>query len=245
MPMNPLTTIFPLFPIGIILLLSLGACQSTTGDMPTTSSEGDTEELTSSTELIEIVSKSPTDGLTDDKGYSIVTSGLPYVPVGTYVYLTANGDNITNYQWNLNPPTGSTAFLDSTTSKEVRFKTDIIGRYEVTLDNDYQIIYARNWAGKDMCSMCHEGEIKEDIITPWSKTKHATGLESLIVKPYFKEDCLACHTLGYNQSLSAVNNGFDDIADSIGWTFSNDWSSIPSELKDMANVQCENCHGIN
>jgi hypothetical protein len=60
--------------------------------------------------------------------------------------------------------------------------------------------------------------------------------------------CISCHTLGYDVNTNAINGGFDDIAKTLGWKFptvltNGNWAAMPPELKNLSNIQCENCHG--
>jgi hypothetical protein len=54
--------------------------------------------------------------------------------------------------------------------------------------------------------------------------------------------------VGYDTHTNAVNGGFDDVAKQHGWTFpasltNGNWAAMPAALKNLANIQCENCHG--
>ena len=60
---------------------------------------------------------------------------------------------------------------------------------------------------------------------------------------------MECHTVG--DSPAAVNNGFDDVMKTTGWTmptklqpgnWENMVTNFPS-LAELAGIQCENCHG--
>jgi len=58
----------------------------------------------------------------------------------------------------------------------------------------------------------------------------------------------SCHTVGYDLNPAAVNGGFDDVAAQLGWTFptvltNGNWAALPDPLKNLSNIQCENCHG--
>ncbi len=113
-------------------------------------------------------------------------------------------------------------------------------------------ITAGTYVGVQTCELCHSGgRVAEDEYTPWSQTPHATfftraidGLES----DHYSKNCIACHTLGYDTNTNAINGGFDDIALTLGWTFptvltNGNWAALPSQLKNLSNIQCENCHG--
>lgn len=91
-----------------------------------------------------------------------------------------------------------------------------------------------------------------DMVTPWEGTGHATVFADKIdTLPYYKAGCIECHTVGFDQVLTADNNGFDDVADSLGWEFpgagmAGTWQGIIDiypTLAEKSNIQCENCHG--
>lgn len=95
------------------------------------------------------------------------------------------------------------------------------------------------------CALCHQ-----ENAAGWSDTHHSTALEYVIdgvPANHFSQNCLDCHTTGYNTTAGAVNDGFDDIATATGWTFptapGENWAAMPAALKAKANVQCEACHG--
>ncbi len=94
------------------------------------------------------------------------------------------------------------------------------------------------------------------MATSWSKTAHASifkeGVDGIIYKkigyPSYPTTCLPCHTVGYDTNPKAVNGGFDDIAAKLGWTpptvlKEGNFNAMPEALKNVANIQCENCHG--
>lgn len=95
------------------------------------------------------------------------------------------------------------------------------------------------------CALCHE-----ENAAGWADTNHATALiDELNGAPgnHFQAFCLDCHTIGYNLDPAADSDGFDDIAEAVGWTFPTEagdhWDDMPFELKQKSNVQCEACHG--
>lgn len=101
------------------------------------------------------------------------------------------------------------------------------------------------------CILCHSGGFLPDKYTPWSKTGHADmftrGIDG-VASSHYNEDCIQCHTVGYDTAPTAKNGGFDDVADELGWTFpdvltNGNWAALPVELKSVSNIQCENCHG--
>ncbi len=114
------------------------------------------------------------------------------------------------------------------------------------------------------CTACHNGpttipyagtpNAPPDMFTPWSKTAHAGAFSSYIdgqIGQEFGQDCLQCHTLGTNAAKTVPNDGFDDVATKDGWSFpsplaSGDNATLVStkpDLAQLANVQCESCHG--
>ncbi|TET18714.1 MAG: hypothetical protein E3J78_05890, partial [Candidatus Cloacimonadota bacterium] len=214
-------------------------------------------------------------GIAPGDGYSFVTAALSNVGIGTYAFLEGigtddDGDSITAYAWVMvSSPSGSGATLDSTGTPNQSFRTDEVGEYVVSLvvtaggENSapYEItINASTWCGignvggqtpvYPQCGMlCHS----EQNAT-WPATGHATmfqrGIDG-IVSSHYGEGCIECHTVGFDADSLAVNHGFDDVADSLGWVFPD--TLIPGnfdslcanypELAQLSNIQCENCHG--
>jgi hypothetical protein len=78
----------------------------------------------------------------------------------------------------------------------------------------------RRWAPAASCRNCHQPEY-----TDWASSPHAHAMAALINKgEEGNPDCLKCHTVGYREQ-----NGF--------------WSITHIMSRQMANVQCDNCHG--
>jgi len=74
------------------------------------------------------------------------------------------------------------------------------------------------YAGDEQCKSCHTAQYQV-----WEASEHAKAFEDLeAVQKSFDPECLACHTVGFNQ-----RGGFVDF-------------NITPQL---TNVQCENCHG--
>jgi hypothetical protein len=108
------------------------------------------------------------------------------------------------------------------------------------------------YVGVQTCELCHSGgAIAINEYTPWSQTPHATFFTRAIdglASDHYSKNCISCHVLGYDTNTNAVNGGFDDIAASLAWTFpavltNGNWAALPSQLKNLSNIQCENCHG--
>jgi hypothetical protein len=141
-------------------------------------------------------------------------------------------------------------------------RADLVGPYTITATittsssgstNVTQNITAAKHMGLQTCMLCHSGGQSgvPDMVTPWSKTKHAGALQrgiDGISSDHFAAYCISCHSLGYNANTNAVNGGFDDVAAQVGWKFpptltNGNWAAMPAALKNVSNIQCENCHG--
>lgn len=94
------------------------------------------------------------------------------------------------------------------------------------------------------CALCHAEQSVR-----WLDTGHATYFERAIdgmVSSHYNENCMGCHVLGKGEG--DVSGSFFSTAADLGWSFpesleSGNWAAMPAELKAMANVQCEHCHG--
>ena len=74
------------------------------------------------------------------------------------------------------------------------------------------------YAGEEQCNTCHAAQHQV-----WQASEHAKAFEDLeSVQKSFDPECLACHTVGFNQAGGYV-----------------DFNITPQ----LTNVQCENCHG--
>lgn len=202
------------------------------------------------------------------------STGLSVVGVGQVVYLVGSdsaGAAVTSYAWTLTArPTGSTAALDSSNKKQTTFKPDMVGKFTVQLvittasgtsaPRSVTITSAKfvGVGGMDglpsnpaegQCSLCHFANFNA-----WTKTGHSTIFKNAIdglASDHYAEPCIECHTVGFDSSPTAVNDGFDDVARETGWTFpavlqpgnyANLLATNP-KLAARANVQCESCHG--
>jgi hypothetical protein len=143
-------------------------------------------------------------------------------------------------------------------------RPDVTGQYTVAATittqgsgttNLTQVITAGTYMGAQVCALCHSGGlVAENVYTPWSKTPHATFFTRQIdggadpATSHYGKNCISCHTVGYDVNTNAVNGGFDDVATMLGWTFptvltNGNWAAMPTALKNLSNIQCENCHG--
>ncbi len=142
------------------------------------------------------------------------------------------------------------------------FRPDMVGQYTVNAtittvgsgSTNLSIpITAATYLGLETCSACHSGQFSgaPSIYPTYTNTPHASfftlainGLES----SHYSKSCIQCHTVGFDTNSFAVNGGFDDVALEYGWTFpatlnTNNWANMPAAVQNLANIQCENCHG--
>ena len=141
-------------------------------------------------------------------------------------------------------------------------RPDVTGQYVVTCaivtaggsgsTNLTQMISGGTYMGAYVCELCHSGGlVAENVYVPWSQTPHASFFARAIdgkESDHYGKNCISCHTVGYDANTNAVNGGFDDVAKQLGWTFptvltNGNWAAMPGELQNLANIQCENCHG--
>ena len=169
------------------------------------------------------------------------------------------------YEWILEVPEGSNARLLQ--DHLALFLTDIPGEYVLSLvafdeaGNSGEVswtvsagTYVSNRSldaepEEPECAACHR-----NVVAAWSKTGHATKLESGLngnEGNTYGEVCIRCHTTGFNDRPEAVNGGFDDLMAGYGWRFPDvletgvfdRFVSDYTEVAALANVQCEACHG--
>lgn len=210
-----------------------------------------------------------------------VSSGLPVVGAETYVYLSAQNIGttgpITSAIWEFtSKPVGSVAdftypYADNSWAY---FLADKKGTYNVKLtittasgtDDTTITIYAANYVGVGgfdgvpatypNCMSCHAAMPKfVEIFNRWKESGHATRFKRGIDgdPAYYRSDCFKCHTVGHDHDLPAQNKGFDDVAASLGWSWTNyapakpgNWVSLKTNytsLVQFATIGCENCHG--
>ena len=146
------------------------------------------------------------------------------------------------------------------------FRPDVVGQYTVNATittvgsgstNLSAKITAGTYLGLQTCAACHSGgtiingALVPGIYPTYTNTPHASmftrAIDGLLTSHYNKS-CIVCHTVGYDTNSFAVNGGFDDVATLYGWTFpsvltNGNWASMPPAVQNLANIQCENCHG--
>ena len=89
------------------------------------------------------------------------------------------------------------------------------------------------------------------MVNAWSKTLHAEifkdGINGLNGSSY-GPSCWGCHTVGYDASATMPDGSFDDVMKQLGWAppavlQPGNFEAMPAALQNVANIQCENCHG--
>lgn len=112
-------------------------------------------------------------------------------------------------------------------------------------------VTASTYLGIGVCKMCHSGsESVEDMVHSWERTGHATicsnGISGYL--GHYSQSCLQCHTVGYDSNTNANNGNFYNVMQQTGWVFPpvqtpTNWTTMPAALQNVANIQCESCHG--
>ena len=173
----------------------------------------------------------------------------------------------------VNKPTDSKATFKDPSAMATEFTPDVVGAYQVsvTLKNDagltstavFAFFDAGTFVGleKGNCKTCHPVQTAE-----WAKTGHSEvfskSLDNQIFGPgragMYAETCLTCHTVGYYVPPIGVGaGGFYEARAKANWalptfkqqdaafakTAPSNLESAPAEVKNMGNIQCEQCHG--
>jgi hypothetical protein len=184
-----------------------------------------------------------------------VTWTLTTKPVGSAAVLT-------NSPLGANVPTYNMADRSrSKVASRIMLRPDVVGQYSVSVliqtvgsgsTNMTQKLTAATYMGASTCALCHSGgQFAENIYEPWSHTLHSRAFSDAIdgkSTDHFSKNCISCHSVGFDANTNSANGGFDDVAAQTGWVFpsvltNGNWSAMPDQLKNVANIQCENCHG--
>ena len=198
-----------------------------------------------------------------------VAGSIGNVPLNRPVVL--HGKKQASYDWELTPPSGSGTTLRWPASQDPTFTPDITGLYEIAVTDlgaaepltlyVYAGLYRGVIVGQDAagrpiadqgCTSCHSDTIAQDKFTPWAKTGHAEIFtNNLNTSTHYGSDCFPCHTVGYDPG--AVNGGIDEAPDYQAFQNSglinhpgDNWTTVLDEFPataQLANIQCENCHG--
>ena len=174
--------------------------------------------------------------------------------------------------WTLTKPVGSKAEIKATDGFNAVFTPDVVGAYkvDVVLKNDAGVtsnmasatINAGTYIGVNAgkCVQCHPAKTHE-----WAKTGHAKifteeidNLRTPDVATHYSETCTRCHMTGWFAPPYGVGSGgYLDAKAKSNWTFPtykqidaagkktgpSNWATMPEAVKNMANIQCEVCHG--
>ena len=187
-------------------------------------------------------------------------TGLNNVPISVPVHAVCVSDNASNPgkpAWSLTKPTDSKATLAFTNTKQTEFTPDVPGYYAATcnLGGGGEVggiqVHAGTFVGvtDGKCATCHA-----DKVTEWAKTGHAKIFsEQIDTSPtHYTPSCASCHTTGwYNPPYGQGSGGFWEAMTKANWTFptwkqieaGGNWAAAPAPVKNMANIQCEECHG--
>ena len=114
-----------------------------------------------------------------------------------------------------------------------------------------QTIIGSTYAGISSCAKCHSGGLAAAMVPAWSQTGHANLFKNNISgvgETTYPQTCYACHTVGYDLNATVDNGGFSKTMAKLNWTAPgtlspDNWTNLPADLKNVANIQCENCHG--
>jgi hypothetical protein len=116
------------------------------------------------------------------------------------------------------------------------------------------MVTAGTYMGISTCSLCHSNGPAGTTwskVNDWSKTLHAEIFKDNINGAdgtTYATSCWGCHTVGYDLSATVPNGGFNFVQTQLGWTppaimQPGNWDAVPQALQNVANIQCENCHG--
>lgn len=183
-----------------------------------------------------------------------VTWVLTNRPAGSAAVLQSSplGTNVPIYE-----PGDRAAFQ---VASRTLLRPDVTGQYAVmatittATEGTTNVLFnitSGTYVGVNTCALCHSGGlVAKDMVQSWQTTGHSQifteGINGLL--GHYSQSCLQCHTVGYDSNTNAVDGGFDDVATQTGWQFptvltNGNWDAMPSALKNLANIQCENCHG--
>jgi hypothetical protein len=142
------------------------------------------------------------------------------------------------------------------------FRPDVVGPYTVNATittvgsgstNVALNVTGATFLGLETCAACHSGRFSgaPSVYESYTNTLHASMFTTAIdggASSHYNVSCIPCHTVGYDTNSFAVNGGFDDVALEYGWTFpavltNGNWAAMPTAVQNLANIQCENCHG--
>ncbi|HEX9118387.1 MAG TPA: multiheme c-type cytochrome, partial [Anaerolineae bacterium] len=173
--------------------------------------------------------------------------------------------------WRLSVPNGSKAKLTATDKAQTSFTPDVVGFYMATANfqsadgktngaTDTVRLHAGMFEGvtAGKCVTCHPGKAAE-----WAKTGHAKIFSDELdnkrtpdVPTHYAERCAGCHNTGFYPAPYGGAGGYYDAVTKTKWQFptfkqidaagkggASNWAAAPDAVKNIANIQCETCHG--
>jgi hypothetical protein len=199
-----------------------------------------------------------------------VNVAIPASDVGGVVWTLTNKPAGSNAQFE-ESPLGTDVLMYEPADRLVSrvagrkmLRPDVPGRYQVTASistatngtTDVTLtILASTYVGIQACAQCHGGGpagTPWSMVESWSQTGHAVwfkkGIDGELEGGTYGTGCISCHTVGYDANAKAANGGFDDMAAQLKWVMPavfkpGNFAAMPPALKNVANIQCENCHG--
>jgi hypothetical protein len=114
-----------------------------------------------------------------------------------------------------------------------------------------QTYIAGTYVGISACKTCHNGGLATVMVPSWSQTAHASiftgGINGADGSEY-GANCIPCHTVGYDANSTVQDGGFSALASQLSWKLPSvlqpgNFAAMPAALQNVANIQCENCHG--
>ena len=186
-------------------------------------------------------------------------------PLTSAATLTASpfGSNVPMYE-----PSDSQVLKYALVGSRLMLRPDLEGQYVVTASitngttlktNVSVTITAASYLGwYNGCIACHSGSAW--VLAPdkssWTNTAHAIAFTQNLngqstAGSHFGQNCISCHSVGYNTNASANAGGFYQQQIQNNWTlpavFTNtNWAYMQANyptVANLANIQCENCHG--
>jgi hypothetical protein len=137
---------------------------------------------------------------------------------------------------------------------------DVTGQYSVsativTSSGTTNLTYnftAGTYLGVATCELCHSGSLAvQEEYQYWTNTAHSMifteGINGQLGS--YSVSCLKCHTVGYDtNAASYADNGFYATQLADNWKFptvltNSNFASMPPNLQNLGDIQCENCHG--
>ena len=194
---------------------------------------------------------------------SSVTWSIASKPAGSSAVLATSplGANVPAY-----PP--SDALVYQIAGRKL-FRPDIAGIYNFSATVTTAgsgvatltvMITASTYMGVGTCAKCHSNGpagTTWSMVNDWSNTAHSSIFTNSINGqgaqvngvPYpYTSACWPCHTVGYDASATVPNGGFNQLMAQLNWVApttlqAGNFAAMPAALQNVANIQCENCHG--